>query len=346
MRFTYKKNKTINRIALHILFWLFSFFIFSYTFKISDEVSRIDFIFSGLFHLSIFVGVYFNLALLMPKLFNKKSYLIYLIALVVIILLSTLLNQLIFNRLADVFFPSYYFVSHFEFWNVGFFIAVYMLITSLLKLSASWFELQEMNNKFIRIEKENIKSELNTLKAQINPHFLFNSLNVIYAQAIKSSNKTPEAIIQLSDILRYVIYNSANDKVSLKTEIKLIEDYIELQKFRVDETSKIKFEHHVQNENCTIAPMLLLPLVENSFKHGIKGDFEHTFVNILLKATNSSVQFEIENNKGIDEKENKSGIGLANIHQRLLLLYPDKHEFKIEESETLFKVKMALNYES
>ena len=92
--------------------------------------------------------------------------------------------------------------------------------------------------------------------------------------------------------------------------------------------------------------MLLLPLVENSFKHGIKGDFEHTFVNILLKATNSSVQFEIENNKGIDEKENKSGIGLANIHQRLLLLYPDKHEFKIEESETLFKVKMALNYES
>ena len=118
------------------------------------------------------------------------------------------------------------------------FIVIYILITTLLKLSKSWFELQEVTSRLIRIEKENVKSELNALKAQINPHFLFNSLNVIYSQAIKNSNKTPDAIIQLSDILRYVIYDSTKDKVSIKTEIKLIEDYIELQKFRIDTTSR------------------------------------------------------------------------------------------------------------
>jgi LytS/YehU family sensor histidine kinase len=225
---------------------------------------------------------------------------------------------------------------------------IYILITTLLKLSQSWFELQEVNKRITRIEKENIKSELNALKAQINPHFLFNSLNVIYSQAIKKSNKTPNAIIQLSDILRYVIYDSTKDKVSIETEIKLIEDYIELQKFRIDTTSNIKFEHKVQNENCKITPMLLLPLVENSFKHGIKGELDHTFVNIKLEANINNILFEIENNKGIGEtveSDGNSGIGIANIRQRLTLLYPNKHKFDIEETTTIFKVNMILDNE-
>jgi sensor histidine kinase YesM len=340
------KKQAINRMILHILFWLLSFFIFSYIFKISDEVSRIDYIFSGLFHVSLIIAVYINLALLMPLLFNKKRYIVYSFALATAILLSILLNLFTFNRLADIFLPGYYFVSHFEFWDVGFFIVIYILVTSLLKLSKSWFELQETNNKLDRIEKENIKSELNTLKAQINPHFLFNSLNVIYSQAIKGSNKTPEAVIQLADILRYVIYDSTNDKVLLNTEIKLLEDYIELHKFRIESSSRITFEHHAQNDNYTIAPMLLLPLVENSFKHGIKGDLDNTFVNIKVEAIENNILFEIENSKGSDENEAHGGIGLANIRQRLNLLYPNKHKFTIEESATRFKVKMVLTYES
>lgn len=348
MKIFFNKNQTINRIFLHILFWLFSFFIFSHMFKISDEVTRIDYIFSGLFQVSLVFGVYINLALLMPKLFGKQKYTIYFVAVVGTIISSIFLNLITFNWLADILLPDYYFVSHFEFWEIGIFIAIYILITTLFKLSNSWFELQDVNNKLVRIEKENIKSELNALKAQINPHFLFNSLNVIYSKAIKNSNKTPDAIIQLSDILRYVIYDSTKDKILLKTEIKLIEDYIELQKFRIDTTAKIKFEHQLQDETCKITPMLLLPLVENSFKHGIKGEVENTFVNIKLETIKSNILFEIENNKGASESaenDGNSGIGIANIRQRLNLLYPNKHEFKIEESATLFKVKMILNYE-
>jgi LytS/YehU family sensor histidine kinase len=317
-------------------------------FKISDEVSRIDYVFSGLFHLSLLFGVYINMGVLMPKLFDKKKYIIYLVALVVTIISSIILNLITFDWLADIVFPDYYFVSHFDFLEIGMFIVTYIIITTLLKLSKSWSELQEMTGRLNRIEKENIKSALNALKAQINPHFLFNSLNVIYSQAIKNSSKTPDAIIQLSDILRYVIYDSTKDKVSLKTEIKLIEDYIELQKFRIDTTSNIKFEHKVQDENCKITPMLLLPLVENSFKHGIKGELDHTFVNIKLETNDSNILFEIVNNKGISEtieNDGNSGIGIANIRQRLNLLYPNKHEFKIEESTTIFKANMILNYE-
>ncbi len=348
MKISFNKYQPINSIFLHILFWLLSFFIFSQLFKVSDEVSRIDYIFSGLFHVSLLFAVYLNIGLLMPKLFDRKKYIIYFVALVATIVLSIILNLITFNWLADIVLPEYYFVSHFKFLEIGMFIMIYILITALLKLSKSWFELQEANRRLNRIEKENIISELNALKAQINPHFLFNSLNVIYSQAIKNSNKTPDAIIQLSDILRYVIYDSTKDKVSLKTEIKLIEDYIELQKFRIDITSSIKFEHPLQDENCNITPMLLLPLVENSFKHGIKGELDHTFVNIKLETNNSKILFEIENNKGIGETiENdwNRGIGIANIRQRLNLLYPNKHEFKIEESATIFKVNMILNYE-
>ncbi len=348
MKVSFNKNQSINRIFLHILFWLFSYFIFSQIFKISDEVTRIDYIFSGLFHVSLLFGVYINIMFLIPKLFSKKKYLIYFIALVVIILLSIILNLITFDWLTDIVFPDYYFVSHFDFLEIGTFMVIYILITTLLKLSQSWFELQEVNKRITRIEKENIKSELNALKAQINPHFLFNSLNVIYSQAIKKSNKTPNAIIQLSDILRYVIYDSTKDKVSIETEIKLIEDYIELQKFRIDTTSDIKFEHKVQNENCKITPMLLLPLVENSFKHGIKGELDHTFVNIKLEANINNILFEIENNKGIGEtveSEGNSGIGIANIRQRLTLLYPNKNKFDIEETTTIFKVNMILDNE-
>lgn len=348
MKISFYKNQPIYRIFSHILFWLLSFFIFSQMFKISDEVTRIDYIFSGLFHVSLLFAVYINLELLVPKLFDKKKYIFYSVALIITIISSIILNRITFNWLADIVFPDYYFVSHFNFLEVGMFIVIYILVTTLLKLSKSWFELQEVTSRLIRIEKENVKSELNALKAQINPHFLFNSLNVIYSQAIKNSDKTPDAIIQLSDILRYVIYDSTKDKVSLKTEIKLIKDYIELQKFRIDTTSRIKFEHKVQNENCMISPMLLLPLVENSFKHGIKGELDHTFVNIKLETNDSNILFEIVNNKGTGEtieNDGNSGIGIANIHQRLKLLYPDRHEFKIEESIAIFKVNMRLSYE-
>jgi len=150
MKISFNKNQPVNRIFSHILFWLVSFFIFSQMFKISDEVTRIDYIFSGLFHVSLLFGVYINLELLMPKLFDKKKFIIYFIALLATIISSIILNNITFNWLADIVFPDYYFVSHFDFLEIGMFMVIYILITTLLKLSKSWFELQEVNSKLIQ----------------------------------------------------------------------------------------------------------------------------------------------------------------------------------------------------
>ncbi len=340
--------KRANKILIHLLFWALSFIIFSLVFNLSGNVSRVDLIFAGLFHITLFFCAYVNLAVL-SLLFNKRRYFLFVLANVATIVLAMFLNYLTFRYLADILFPGYYFVSHFESWEVMIVIMIYMLITTLLKLSYAWFELQKARQRLAAIEKENVKSELRMLKAQINPHFLFNSLNAIYSLAIKGSGKTPEAIIHLADILRYVIYESNKEKIAIHDEAKIIREYIELQKFRLDPSSKITFVDELQDEHLEITPLLLLPLVENSFKHGAIGDVGDGFVEIALFATNKDVVFEIRNSKppdGHDKKNRKEGMGNENIRQRLNLLYPDRHLFSIEDKPDVYSVKLVLHHES
>ncbi|MBI9061648.1 MAG: histidine kinase [Marinilabiliaceae bacterium] len=340
--------KTTSRIALHILFWFICIIAFTHIFDITDPVSKIDFLFSGLFHISIVSGVYLNLLILIPTLFNKKKYLYYSLFFSLTLFMTAYFNQITFDWLADLFFPDYYFVSQFNRTEIGILVFIYFSGTSVIKLSKSWFELQEANHQISKIEKENINSQLKALKSQINPHFLFNSLNVLYSLTLKESKETPEAIIKLSDILRYVIYDSNNDLVELNDEVKLLNNYINLQKHRIDKSSKITFQTDIQNK-VKIAPMLLLPLVENSFKHGIKGDITDTYVTILLTTNAQETCFEIENNKGISDNptpNSNGGIGLANIKQRLDLLYPEQHTFTVSETENKFKVTLKLNHEN
>ncbi len=338
--------KPLNRIILHILFWLFSFFTINYVFAFTDEINTVDYLFTGLFHLSLLIGVYFNLGFLIPKFFQKKRYFIYCSLLVLVAIFTGFLNIMTFNWLADIILPGYYFVSHFEALEVLIIISVYLTFTSLLKLSKSWFHLQELNQQINNIEKKHLENQLNALKAQINPHFLFNSLNVLHSLAHKQSNESSSAIIKLAYILRYVIYETNNKTVKLSEEVKLIENYLSLQYYRIDNVSKIEFSTDIQVDQ-EIAPMLILPLVENSFKHGIKGDVNGTFVKMKLFATDRETYFEIDNNKGEPDMivpENQGGIGISNIEQRLQLIYPDRHSFSIEDSKDNFKVIMIIRH--
>lgn len=339
--------QTTNKILIHLLFWVLSFGIFSLAFNVTGRVMRIDLIYATLFHISLFYGAYLNLALV-SVFFAKKKYALFIFGIALVLGTAILVNHLSFLYLADWLFPGYYLISHFEYWETGLLIMVYMLITTLLKLSYSWFELQRARQKLAQVEKENIKSELNSLKAQMNPHFLFNSLNTIYSLALKDSGKTPDAIVQLADILRYVIYQSGKDKVLLADEARIIEDYIALQKFRVDPTSKISFSCDIADNNVKVAPLLLLPLVENSFKHGVKGDVSDTCVDIDLHSTGSGLFFRITNSRVPGEQtgnvgnEQDYGMGNDNIRQRLNLIYPGKHKFIVEESAVRYTVKMHL----
>ncbi len=339
--------QTTNKILVHLFFWLLSFVIFSLAFNISGRVSRIDLVYAGLFHVSLFYGAYLNLFLL-SVFFAKKKYLLFALGIVLTLGTAILVNQLSFGYLADLLFPGYYLISHVELWESGILIAIYMLITTLLKLSYAWFELQRARQRIALVEKENIKSELGSLKAQMNPHFLFNSLNTIYALALKGSDKTPDAVVQLADILRYVTYQSGKDKVALIEEARIIEDYIALQKRRTDPSAKITFSSHIADESVKIAPLLLLPLVENSFKHGVQKDGCNAFVNIELRATDKSLVFHIVNSRLPSDDPGKrgggdqSGVGNENIRKRLKLLYPEKHSFVVEETSGSYSVNMQL----
>ncbi|WP_020533802.1 sensor histidine kinase [Flexithrix dorotheae] len=338
----------VYRVSQHILFWMTSFLGFAHLFKIGDTVQKIDYIFAGFFHVSLILGVYINLLFLIPKIFQKGKYLAYGVFIIFTIIGMNLLHYYVFNSLIDRLLPGYFIISFFDQIDILIFITAYLLTSSLLKISRGWFKLQEIKHQLVRAEKEKYQIQLDALRTQINPHFLFNSLNVLHSLALKKSEKSADAVIDLADILRYVIYDSNRSKIKVSQEVKLIEDYISLQKYRIEESSRIEFTEKVEKDN-ELAPMLFLPLIENSFKHGIKGDLNQTYVKINLKSDGTCTSFEIENNKGkaeeINDTENK-GIGIQNIRARLKLIYPGKHRFEVNETAEVFKVQLFIDHEN
>ena len=347
-KFMFFKKIIQNRIIHHILFWILSYFVLLSLFSTSSEISKVDYIYTSIFLITLVLGVYINLLVLIPRLLSSKKILLYVILLLSVLFAGSLFNMLLFNRFIDYLLPGYYFISYYSFFDILKFFLVFISITTLIKLSKEWFQLIESKQKLVEIEKEKVEIELKALRSQVNPHFLFNSLNVLYSLALKKAKETPEAITKLSDILRYVIYDSNVDRVKLSAEVELINNYLSIQNHRIDNTSKIVFNTDIQDD-IHIPPMLFLPLVENSFKHGIKGDVSGTYINIYLSAKGHEVIFEIENNKGSTdqiEKESRGGIGITNIKQRLTLLYPDRHFFEISENENVFKVLLKIKNEN
>lgn len=342
--FTALTNIFKSKVFQHSLFWLFSF-AFIVNLISNNQVKQIDLIYALIFHITLVSTVYLNVSVLFPLFIAKRRFLRYFVSAFLLSILFSLLNTFIFNRLIAIIFPGYYFISIYSVVDLAKIHLGYIVVTLLLKFALEWSSQEDAKYKLSEIEKEKVKIELKALRAQVNPHFLFNSLNVLYSLALKNANETPETIIKLSDILRYVIYDSNKEKVSIKAEVELIKNYLSIQEHRVDQTSIINFAADIQEE-IHIAPLLFLPLVENSFKHGVKGDVSNTFVNIEMKTTDKMVHFEIENNKGTSENTDQNedkGIGLANITKRLNLLYPERHSLIIKDDEKKFKVALRIN---
>ncbi len=189
-----------------------------------------------------------------------------------------------------------------------------------------------------------VEAESKFLKSQINPHFLFNSLNNIYSLSQMKSDKTPDAIHKLSDMLRYVLYESSSEQVALGEEVKYIIGYIDLFKLKDDTIENITFEYEEVEHNYLIAPMILLPFVENAFKHSKIEDVENGWIQIRLKSKENKIEFFCENSKPDvpHNKDKQGGIGLQNVKRRLELLYPQQHELYLLEDEKSYRVKLIL----
>jgi hypothetical protein len=191
------------------------------------------------------------------------------------------------------------------------------------------------------IEKEKVQTELSYLKAQINPHFLFNTLNSIYALTVKQSGQAPEAITRLSSIMRYVFADTRHDYVPLEKEINYVTSYIELERLRL--TDKVKLTYSVTGIGTgkMVAPMILIPLIENAFKHGVSTR-EASEISIAITINNNELTLVTENTRHGTENKPGTGTGLTNVRRRLTLLYPGRHTLKIDETDHRFSATLAL----
>ena len=200
---------------------------------------------------------------------------------------------------------------------------------------------EDLKNKILQTQLQLKKQELSMLKMQIHPHFLFNSLNTIYGFALKKRDEAPEMILKLSNLLDYILYQIEKPTVFLENEINHLEDYISLEKLRFHDTLEVNLIKGDDISEMYIAPMLLIPFVENSFKHGaiIDGCLA---IMIAVKRNSEMLFFEVENS--VLEKTNDStGIGLENIKKRLEMLYPNAYTLEINRTDKLFKVQLAIN---
>lgn len=208
----------------------------------------------------------------------------------------------------------------------------------------NYVKLQQAQQQ-LRIQKH--EAELNYLRSQTNPHFLFNTLNNIYALARDKSDLAAESIMRLSKILRFTLYEASGEFIAVEQELKIITDYIALEKLRYDESLRINFNYDVENMKQALPPLLLIPLVENAFKHGVSETRNHPFVDIHLSIKNRELLFVVKNSTGLnDEDQNiKENIGLSNLRRQLELLYTD-YNLSVQQSGPAFTATLKLNLAS
>lgn len=339
----YRDLLTRSRLVQHLLFWVLSFYVLLRLFAYEFPPQQVDYVYTFLFHLSLWLGVYLNLMLLIPNFLKKGKYLLYTLCFLLNILLVIGMNEVTFSILSDWIFPDYYFISYYNFYDLLQFALAYLGVSSLLKLSKAWFELNKKDKRIKELEAQKLQIELNGLKHQISPHLLFNNLNAIYGMILDDNPNAGDALLNLSNNMRYVLYQTNVESISLEKEIAFIKDYINLQRLRIPEaTCEITFESIEQPDNFQVVPLLFLPFVENAFKHGVNITRDDNFVHIHLRQAAANLVFKVRNSKKnrteTQAPQKEGGIGLSNVKNRLEKCYPNQYTLDIHETERIFEI--------
>jgi two-component system LytT family sensor kinase len=276
---------------------------------------------------------YINSEVLIPKIFQKKGIWAYLLAAMGLIISIFLFNTLI----AILFFKNQYVPRTGPTFQLLFFLAI---------STAYRFISDNLKNDQVKKEQETekLKSELSFLRSQISPHFIFNVLNSIVSLSRRKPEKVEPVVVKLSDLMRYMLYESDDAKVTIERESQYLRAYIELQQLRFGDDILIHFHDNHLDESQSIEPMLLIPFVENAFKHGV-GMILNPTIDINLTTENNRLIFEVKNKVNRQFKEMKdgaSGIGLNNVKRRLELLYPDNHQLTIKDEENFYLIRLVI----
>lgn len=338
------------RILWHLVFWLVFISFFSLVYGSFEEQYGRQYLIQLTDAVLQIPAVYFTLYFLMPRFLFKERYIEFVVYLTILILCFSALHWFNYVFIQDpLFWPSDKYSP--DLLNFGKMLKnttkVYpvLVLAIVIKWFKYWFREQKANQLLV---EEKLKAELNFLKAQVHPHFLFNTLNNLYALTLKKSKDAPEVVLKLSDLLNYMLYECTADQVLIEKEVKLLKDYISLEKIRYGERLNISFNILGNAGGMMVAPLMLLPFVENSFKHGVSEEMDEAWVSIDLELKEEKLTLKVENSKSKhgerdDQFNYKQGIGLKNVRRRLELLYPDKHALEMHDSVDSFLIVLTLD---
>lgn len=333
--------KTKYKILIHLIYWFYITYQAIFPVFISStppnyEYHLIEHLFGSIV---IFYSFYFSF----NYLFSRKNKFIAIIEGIVyfIFLIGVrFLIEIIYYNYIFIYTES---ITDYTNWILGDIrvVIVSFIYALLIRLAIGWFESQRLK---IELINQNQISELTLLRSQVNPHFLFNTLNNIYSLVYKKSDDAPAALMKLSSIMRYMLYDANTDSVLLEKELDYLNSFIELQKLRLKHKDFVDLKIIGNIKEKTISPMLLIPFVENAFKHGSK-NVQSPGIKITLTVMEKGIEFEVINHikKGLQiNKDKEGGIGLQNIKRRLELLYPGQHNILINKDENIFYVKLII----
>jgi sensor histidine kinase YesM len=333
----------------HILFWIVCYLTYiliygGYWGNYYREEAWINFLLLPVRIIAVYSMIYF----LIPKFLLKRKYLLF--------FLTVFVHALFLG--IGIWFTMYFFCSIDGYTNYRQYPLFYphkifnsMISNYSIPLSAAfvklfkWWYLDQQYKK--ELEKEKLEAELKFLKAQIHPHFLFNTLNNLYALTLKRSGTSSHIVLRLSELLDYMLYQSNEAEVQLDKELDIIKGYIELEKIRYNDRLDLNFRIEGNSSNKKIAPLILLPFVENSFKHGASRDPVKPKINILIQIRDSCLTMDLANNIPNGKKKANGyteGIGLRNVRRRLELIYPGQHELTLKKQDSEFLVQLIIQW--
>ena len=351
------RNLDYKRIGYHILFWFVLILLYGIIQSLMWNISLSSYLLTDLFYAPTdMIAVYFTIYFLFPKFLYQRKY--FLFALFFFLFLFILLvgislplqyygRRLLFpERYLENVFSLYEYMKH-SFLMSATIKLMIVGIASTIKLMSNWVKSQQKQKK---LEKEKLEialklreAELKFLKTQINPHFLFNALNNLYGLTLEKSDIAPQIVLKISSLLDYMLHDCNVTLISLEKEIQSLRDYIDLQKIRYGDEANISFEIDGNTKSMRIAPLLLLPFVENAFKHGLTKNFGkgNVKINIKIQADNFLFTVENDNFSKVDE-QGRHGIGLENVKKRLELQYKEKYRLKIMSTNGKYKIFLTL----
>jgi len=327
--------------SLHIIFWTF---LNNFILSRSSSTQHFS-LWHNLINVSLWLPVvipysYLLAYFIVPKLLLKEKFLAFIFAALLWIIAGVAVNY--YYRIY-VLVPAQEAMHFSTIVRGGWQLTSFMLLVvhgtnvAILKLFKYWFKKQQ---EWMQAEKEKVTAELQLLKAQVHPHFLFNTLNNIYSFSLENSPKTPGLILKLSSLLSYMLYDCRGEEVLLEKEIGIMKNYIDLEKERYGNKIEISWDIEGDIKDKFIAPLLMFPFLENAFKHGTSEQLEKPWLSVDISVRHDTLRCKIANSKNEYMPVSTHGIGMQNVQKRLSFIYPNKHELKVNDEGNFFVVSL------